>query len=62
MSLFSRKSKLKVTHRKPMSDMEFNSRKITKQKEVDRVLDKIKASGYDSLTKEEKQILFDASK
>lgn len=61
-AVFSHKSKLKVSHRRPVSDMEFNARKITRQKEVDRVLDKIKASGYDSLTKEEKQILFDASK
>ena len=60
--LFSRKSKLKVTHKRPVNDMEYNTRKISKQKEVDRVLDKIKASGYDSLNKEEKQVLFDASK
>ncbi|TRX72223.1 rhomboid family intramembrane serine protease [Carboxylicivirga sp. M1479] len=61
-SLFKPKSKLTVTHRKPMTDMEFNARKNYKQKEVDQILDKIKSSGYDSLSKEEKQTLFDASK
>ena len=59
---FKPKSKLKVTHRRPMTDMEFNARKINQQKEIDRILEKIKASGYDSLSKEEKQTLFDASK
>ncbi|WP_430817941.1 rhomboid family intramembrane serine protease [Carboxylicivirga sp. N1E11] len=60
--LFKSRSKMTVTHRRPMTDMEFNARKATKQKEVDRILEKIKASGYDSLSKEEKRILFDASK
>ncbi|MCG8580336.1 MAG: rhomboid family intramembrane serine protease [Bacteroidales bacterium] len=61
-NIFKPKSKLKVTHKRAMTDMEFNARKINKQKEVDRILDKIKVSGYDSLSKEEKQTLFDASK
>ena len=30
--------------------------------EVDRILDKISAEGYDSLTSEEKKILYEASK
>ena len=30
--------------------------------EVDRILDKLKKSGYESLTTEEKKSLFDASK
>ncbi len=62
VNIFKPKSKLKVTHRRPMSDMEFNAKKVNKQKEVDRILDKIKVSGYDSLSKDEKQTLFDASK
>ena len=32
------------------------------QEEVDRILDKIRKSGYDSLTRDEKQTLFDQSK
>ena len=61
-STFSRKSKMKVTHRRPLTDMEYNKRKNIKQHEVDQILEKIKASGYDSLTSSEKKTLFDASK
>lgn len=60
-SLFTKKSKMKVTHRRPLTDMEYNAIKTNRQREVDRILDKVKASGYDSLTKEEKKTLFDAS-
>lgn len=42
-------------------DMEYNARKKKNQDEVDAILDKIRKSGYDSLTKEEKKTLFDAS-
>lgn len=42
-------------------DMEYNRRKVQRQKEVDAILDKIRKSGYDSLTEEEKQRLFEAS-
>jgi membrane associated rhomboid family serine protease len=42
-------------------DMDFNARKKARQDEIDAILDKIRKSGYDSLTKEEKQTLFDAS-
>ncbi|MFQ9996385.1 MAG: DUF6576 domain-containing protein, partial [Hoylesella buccalis] len=31
------------------------------QEEIDKILDKIRKSGYDSLTAEEKQKLFDSS-
>ena len=41
--------------------MEYNERKQKRQAEVDRILDKIRMSGYDSLTKAEKKFLFDAS-
>ena len=43
-------------------DWDYNARKQATQAEIDRILDKIRKSGYDSLTKEEKQILFDQSK
>lgn len=61
VGIFKRKSKLKVSHKRPMTDMEYNARKVKNQVDVDRILEKIKASGYDSLSKEEKT-LFDASK
>ena len=44
------------------SDMEYNARKKQNQEVIDRILDKIRKSGYDSLTKEEKQTLFEASR
>jgi hypothetical protein len=36
--------------------------KRKKQKKTDHILDKISSSGYDSLTKEEKDFLFNQSK
>lgn len=44
------------------ADMEYNARKQQRQAEVDAILDKIRKSGYDSLSKEEKKRLFEASK
>lgn len=46
----------------PESDWDYNARKHKEQAEIDRILDKIRKSGYDSLSKEEKQKLFDSSK
>lgn len=43
------------------TDYEYNARKKARQDEIDRILDKIRKSGYDSLTKEEKKTLFDES-
>lgn len=48
------------TGREP-DDWTYNQRKRENQEEIDRILDKIRMSGYDSLTKEEKRKLFDAS-
>ena len=48
------------THRE--SDWEYNARRQKEQEETDRILDKIRRSGYDSLTREEKQKLFDNSR
>ena len=42
-------------------DMNYNAHKKQNQEEIDAILDKIRKSGYDSLTKEEKKKLFDAS-
>jgi hypothetical protein len=44
------------------ADMDFNARKKQNQDEIDAILDKIRKSGYDSLSKEEKQKLFEASR
>ena len=43
-------------------DMAYNAQKKARQDRVDAILDKIRKSGYDSLTKEEKQFLFEASR
>ena len=43
------------------TDEEYNARQHRNQEEIDAILDKIRMSGYDSLTKEEKQKLFDQS-
>ncbi len=56
------RSKMKVTHRRPMTDLEYNKRKVEEQKEIDRILDKISKAGYDSLTKSEKEMLFKMKK
>lgn len=55
--LFKRR-KLKVSHKRPIDDFEYNKVKLLNQKEIDRILDKISKSGYDRLTKEEKDMLF----
>ena len=44
------------------SDWDYNARKRREQEVVDHILDKIRKSGYDSLSKEEKQKLFDSSR
>ncbi|MDD4490209.1 MAG: rhomboid family intramembrane serine protease [Paludibacter sp.] len=58
--------KLKVKHTatsgKKMSDAEYNMTKANNMAEIDRILDKIKTSGYGSLTSEEKRKLFEQSK
>ncbi len=43
------------------SDWDYNARKKAQQDEIDQILDKIRKSGYDSLSKEEKRKLFDSS-
>ena len=47
---------------RPMTDEEFNVRKVKEQKKIDEILDKISKNGYNALTKEEKDFLFNYSK
>ena len=58
----SKKPRMKVERGGRTSDYEYNSRKKQQSEEIDRILDKLKKSGYASLTTEEKKRLFDASK
>ncbi len=67
VSWFSRSKtgNLKTVHKKKKdfaghSKQEFNQ--FNKQKQIDTILDKISKSGYESLTKEEKEFLFKAGK
>ncbi|WP_242916372.1 rhomboid family protein [Pontibacter liquoris] len=69
--LFTRRPKLKVTHRQTAYSTRSNSAGSASsgagypgkpsQNEIDRILDKISSSGYESLSKDEKQKLFQAS-
>ncbi len=56
------KAKMTVSYGRPLSDMEYNQKRTEHTREVDRILEKIKQTGYDSLTSQEKQTLFTESK
>lgn len=60
------KSKLRVTsYQAPpatkLTDEEYNATKAERQRRVDAILEKISVKGYEGLTKEEKDILFNES-
>ena len=61
---WKRKPKMKVHYgnNARQNDYDYNARKKAQSDEIDRILDKLKKSGYESLTTEEKKSLFDASK
>jgi hypothetical protein len=65
-SLFKRRTKIKVEYKRPEgrpeTDMEYNARRAAEQRTIDQILDKIARSGYDGLSKEEKEMLFKSSK
>jgi len=61
--LFKRKPKVKATYsRKPKTDDDFRYERKVHEQRIDEILDKIKKSGYESLSKEDKEYLFKASK
>ncbi len=59
-SMFKPKPKFKVTYKNPKTDIDYNKQKIKRQERINKILEKISKHGYDSLTKEEKEILFKA--
>ena len=61
VTLFKPRKKLKVTHKKPKTDYDYNRVKTENQALINSILDKISKGGYDSLTKEEKETLFKES-
>jgi membrane associated rhomboid family serine protease len=58
VTMFKPRDKLKVTYKKPVSDYDYNKMKAEHQTRINVILDKIAKGGYDSLTKEEKDLLF----
>ncbi|MBR6041966.1 MAG: rhomboid family intramembrane serine protease [Paludibacteraceae bacterium] len=61
----NKSTKFKVVYNntgKTTTDESYNMRKKAQNDAIDAILDKIKESGYSSLTEEERQILFNASK
>lgn len=56
------KKNMKVKYKTREKDYDYNQRRNNDSVEIDRILDKIKASGYGSLSTDEKKRLFDASK
>jgi membrane associated rhomboid family serine protease len=58
----AKKPKMKVKRGGKADDYDYNARKKSQSDEIDRILEKLKKSGYPSLTDEEKRKLFEASK
>jgi len=54
--------KLRMTYKRPETRYEFNARKRAESNEIDAILEKLKHSGYASLSANEKKKLFEASK
>lgn len=62
VNLGKRKPKMHVSYKRAETDYEYNARKNQENVELDAILDKLKRSGYESLSSDEKKRLFDASK
>jgi len=60
-TLLKPRKKLKVTYKKPKTEYEYNRIKTDHQAKINLILDKISKGGYDSLTREEKDTLFNES-
>lgn len=63
--IFAKKSPLKTSYKRetpPRNDYDYNEWKAANQAKVDAILDKISRSGYNSLSKKEKEILFKQGK
>jgi hypothetical protein len=60
-TLFKPRKKLRVTYKKPATEYDYNKMKTEHQAIINKILDKISKGGYDSLTKEEKEMLFKES-
>ncbi len=54
-------STLRPESGRPLTDEEYNRNRAVTQEEIDKILEKISQSGYDSLSKAEKELLFKSS-
>ncbi len=61
VTMFKPRKKLTITHKRVANEYEYNKIKAEHQKKINFILDKIAKAGYDSLTKEEKEELFNES-
>ncbi len=59
---FKPRSHVKVAYKRPVSDAVYNETKVTDQRRINEILDKISRAGYESLSKEEKDFLFNSSR
>jgi len=62
VTIFKPGRRMRVKYKKPSTDYEYNKVKAEHQAVINKILDKISKGGYDSLTREEKEILFNESK
>ena len=63
--LFAPSKRMRVKYKKKISDMndrEYNEYKKSQEDQINHILDKISKSGYESLTREEKELLFKAKR
>ncbi len=60
LALFRRKPVMRVEYHRdrPLTDDEYNRQQAARRSKMDEILDKISHSGYDSLSEEEKEMLF----
>ena len=57
-----KKSNLKTVYKSKKKPLQKTENEVNKQKKINIILDKISKSGYDSLSKEEKEFLFNSGK
>ncbi len=57
-TIFRPRKKMKVTYKKPVTDYDYNKARMKHQDKINKILEKISKGGYDSLTSEEKDLLF----
>ena len=60
-NIFKKNIKIKKEYHRSKNDYIFNKEKAEHSKRIDKILEKISNSGYDSLNKEEKNLLFKES-